>query len=85
MVHCQTIGGKNLGKQWYKEWQGWYIFNAIFSSYGHTKIALEMGMSEDEIHQILTGQMDDYPPEESKAIFFAQHYADMKGKPAENT
>lgn len=54
-------------------------------SYGHTKIALEMGMSEDEIHQILTGQMNDYPPEESKAIFFAQHYADMKGKPAESS
>ncbi|HZW66985.1 MAG TPA: carboxymuconolactone decarboxylase family protein [Pseudogracilibacillus sp.] len=54
-------------------------------SYGHTKIALEMGMSEDEIHQILTGQMDDFPAEESKAIFFAQHYADMKGKPAERS
>lgn len=54
-------------------------------SYGHTKMALEMGMDETEIKQILTGQMDDFPPEESKAIFFAQHYADEKGKPTEKT
>lgn len=54
-------------------------------SYGHTKMALEMGMSEEEINQILTGQMDHFPPEESKAILFAQHYADQKGKPTKKT
>lgn len=54
-------------------------------SYEHTKSALEMGMSQDEIHQLLTGQTESYPPEESKAIFFAQHYADTKGKPSEGS
>ena len=54
-------------------------------SYEHTKTALEMGMSEKEIQQILTGQTDSYPVEESKAILFAQHYADTKGNPSEST
>lgn len=53
-------------------------------SYEHTKTALEMGMSEKEIQQILTGQTDSYPPEESKAILFSQHYADTKGNPAKS-
>lgn len=52
-------------------------------SYEHTKSALEMGMSQEEIHQLLTGQTENCPPEESKAIFFAQHYAETKGYPSE--
>lgn len=54
-------------------------------SYEHTKSALEMGMGQDEIHQLLTGQTENYPPQESKAIFFAQHYADTKGNPSEGS
>lgn len=51
-------------------------------SYGHTQSALEMGMDEKEIKQMLTGVMDDVPVEEMKAILFAQHYADTKGNPS---
>ena len=54
-------------------------------SYEHTKSALEMGMSQEEIHQLLTGQNEGYLPEESKAIFFAQHYADTKGNPSKGS
>lgn len=54
-------------------------------SYEHTKTALEMGMSEKEIQQMLTGVMDDVPVEEMKAMLFAQHYADTKGKPSQQS
>lgn len=52
-------------------------------SYAHTKSALEMGMSQTEIQEILSGEKNDYPKEEGKAILFAQHYADTKGNPSE--
>src|SRR5690625_3488565 len=50
-------------------------------SYAHTKSALEIGMDEQEIQQILSGFTEDIPNEELKAILFAQHYADTKGIP----
>ena len=52
-------------------------------SYVHTKQALEMGMKEEEIKQILTGDMDHIPENEVKAIMFAQHYAESRGNPSE--
>lgn len=51
-------------------------------SYAHSKSALEMGMSETEIKEILTGEKVDFPEEEAKAILFAQHYAHTLGKPS---
>lgn len=50
-------------------------------SYAHTKWALEAGLSDDEIRQILSGVSANIPAEELPAILFAQHYADTKGKP----
>ena len=50
-------------------------------SYAHTKWALEAGLSDDEIRQILSGVSANIPAEELPAILFAQHYADAKGKP----
>lgn len=54
-------------------------------SYGHTKIALEQGMSSDEIQMLLSGGTDHVPTEELKAIMFAQHYADTKGCPTKES
>jgi len=54
-------------------------------SYVHTKQALEMGMKEDEIKQILTGDVDHIPENEVKAIMFAQHYAESRGNPSESS
>jgi len=51
-------------------------------SYGHTKMALEQGMNRDEIQRILSGDMESIPKEEAVAVFFAQHYADMRGNPS---
>lgn len=51
-------------------------------SYYHTKVALESGLSGDEIKAMLCGDCADAPEEEVQAILFAQHYADTRGKPS---
>ena len=50
-------------------------------SYQHTKMALEQGMSGEEISSFLSGGSDYIKPEEAKAIMFAQHFADSRGYP----
>ena len=50
-------------------------------SYGHSRMALEAGLSGQEIEELLGGQTDGAPKEELPAILFAQHYADTRGKP----
>jgi len=50
-------------------------------SYYHAQMALETGMNSDEIHNMLSGELQGVPEEELTAILFAQHYADTRGKP----
>lgn len=50
-------------------------------SYQHTKMALQQGMSNEEISSFLSGNDDFIKPEEAKAILFAQHFADSRGYP----
>lgn len=54
-------------------------------SYAHTKIALESGMSNEEIQNLLSGIAKDIPTEELPAVMFAQYYADSRGKPSEES
>ena len=54
-------------------------------SYAHTKMALEMGMEEKEIQELLGGELDNIPPEQLKAVLFGQHYAETKGRPTERS
>ena len=54
-------------------------------SYGHTKMALSQGMSNEEISSFLSGGDDFIKPEEAKAILFAQHFADSRGFPKKYT
>lgn len=54
-------------------------------SYVHTKIALENGMSKEEVHSILSGSSKTIPEEELTAVLFAQHYADSRGYPSVTT
>jgi AhpD family alkylhydroperoxidase len=49
--------------------------------YQHTKMALQQGMSNEEINSFLMGSQDFIKPEEAKAIVFAQHFADSKAFP----
>jgi AhpD family alkylhydroperoxidase len=51
-------------------------------SYAHSKMALEAGLSDIEIKNMLAGISDDIPTEEIQAIMFAQHYADSRGTPS---
>jgi AhpD family alkylhydroperoxidase len=50
-------------------------------SYAHTKMAIESGMSNEEILNMLSGFIDDVPADEVAAVIFAQHYADTRGNP----
>lgn len=50
-------------------------------SYQHTQMALEQGMSNEEISSFLSGGSSFIKPEEAKAILFAQHFADSRGFP----
>jgi hypothetical protein len=45
-------------------------------------MALEQGMSNEEIQKLLAGVTDGIPDDEVKAVFFAQHYADTRGHPS---
>lgn len=51
-------------------------------SYAHTKMALEAGMKDEEIENMLVGVSDNIPAEQLSAIMFAQHYADTRGFPS---
>lgn len=51
-------------------------------SFAHTKMALEAGLSNEEIKSMLAGTQDDVPADELPAIMFAQHYAEYRGRPS---
>ncbi len=51
-------------------------------SYAHTRMALELGMSREEVQTLLAGDTGKVPAEEAIAIAFAQHYADSRGHPS---
>jgi hypothetical protein len=44
-------------------------------------MALQQGMSNEEISSFLSGGNEFIKPEETKAIMFAQHFADSRGFP----
>jgi AhpD family alkylhydroperoxidase len=54
-------------------------------SYAHTKMALEAGMSNEEIQNMLAGISDDVPEEEMSAVVFGQYYADSRGNPSKES
>jgi len=54
-------------------------------SYAHTKMALEQGMSNEEIQMLLSGNTENISSEEATAIYFAQHYADTRGNPTSDS
>ena len=54
-------------------------------NYFHTKHAIDSGISDAELQSILSGDHKNVKPEEAQALFFAQHYASVKGKYSEET
>ncbi len=51
-------------------------------SYAHSKVALEAGMTNEEVENLLSGMFDYVPKEELTGVLFAQHYADSRGNPS---
>lgn len=51
-------------------------------SYAHSRMALERGMTADEIRSLLAGDTGAVPADEAVAIAFAQHYAESRGRPS---
>ena len=49
-------------------------------SYAHTEMALKAGLSNEEIMAFAGGEFPDMPAGEIKAVLFAQHYADVRGR-----
>lgn len=58
------------------------VNNCPMCSYFHAKVALETGISPEEIEALLAGSMENVPTQELPAILFAQHYAETRGKPS---
>jgi len=48
-----------------------------YCSYAHARLALQAGVSEAELADLLAGEFDHIPPHEQTAILFAQHYAEQ--------
>ncbi len=53
-----------------------------YCSYFHTKIALESGCSDDEIREILEGNINCANKEQLPALAFAQHFAESNETPS---
>jgi len=53
-----------------------------YCSYAHTRMALQNGLSADEVRRLLAGEIGEVAPEEVPALLFAQHYAESGELPA---
>jgi AhpD family alkylhydroperoxidase len=86
MGHFRTFR-KAQGKQWASR-----IMLAVTEvngcavcAYGHTKLALDVGISSGEVRQLLGGASAGVPDDELAAIGFAQHYADTRAHPDQDS
>lgn len=52
-----------------------------YCSYGHSRLALAAGVSEDELRDLLAGDLGNFPEAEAVALSYAQHYAETQGQP----
>jgi AhpD family alkylhydroperoxidase len=52
-----------------------------YCSYFHARQALKSGVSNEEISQLLSGDVDNCPEEEAVAVLYAQHWAESDAHP----
>jgi AhpD family alkylhydroperoxidase len=52
-----------------------------YCSYGHSRVALAVGVSETELQSLLALDLGTFPANEVTALTFAQHYAEANGQP----
>ncbi|MHA1707894.1 MAG: carboxymuconolactone decarboxylase family protein [Candidatus Heimdallarchaeaceae archaeon] len=55
------------------------VNGCIYCKWGHTKLALEKGCTEEEIENIMIHDFNSCDSSEVVALAFAQHYAETKG------
>ena len=53
-----------------------------YCSYFHAKQALKSGVTQEEIGQLLSGDVDGCPEEESLAVIYAQYWAESNAHPS---
>ncbi len=54
-----------------------------YCSYGHARMALDAGLSKEEVDELLSGEFSSAPREQLTALAFAEHFAESGGKPDE--
>jgi AhpD family alkylhydroperoxidase len=52
-----------------------------YCAFGHTRSASHLGMEQEEIEQLLAGDLSEVDPDEVEALAFAIHYAETGGRP----
>lgn len=52
-----------------------------YCSYFHARQALKSGVPQQDISNLLAGEIDACPPEEAPALAYAQHWAESDSKP----
>ena len=52
-----------------------------YCTYYHSRMALESGITSDELDSLLSGTVENSPVEEKIALLYAQHWADNNGNP----
>ena len=57
-----------------------YVNGCQICSHFHAGILLKEGASDEELKHMLDGAFDNVPLKESRALFFAEHYADTDGQ-----
>jgi AhpD family alkylhydroperoxidase len=56
-----------------------------YCAFGHARAALQAGVDQEEISQLLSGEWETLPPDQVPALLFAQHYAETAGNPDPQT
>ena len=57
------------------------VHGCRYCSYFHTKEALKSGITQGEIDQMLSGDIESCPKEEGLAVIYAQHWAQSDAHP----
>lgn len=57
------------------------VLGCRYCSWLHSGLALNSGVQDGELRQLLSQELGDFPEEESVALAFAQHYSETGGRP----
>lgn len=57
------------------------VYGCRMCSWAHTREAFRTGVTPDEITALLSGTVDDCPPDEAVGVLYAQHWADSDTHP----